>query len=381
MILHYKPIYSGASSSLEKLMYALPKNTNTVELITTLRSDLSRIEDDDEVKIIRVGGGPFNQSGYLQALGRLRFAISVGLYNLFNPKYDILHCIGTGITNLPALLVAKVQNKRIVNKMTRMGGDDPLTIGKSGLGILVNKMLSRKSAHLIISEQLYSACQGQKNWHPENFYLIPNPVDIYYNSWPEVVQARVKNNSKMVFLYVGVIADHKGLDLLLQLMPKFKELAKLIVCGPVWQKDVEQSMRLIELMKEMPNVEWVGKLAKKQLEEKYLSANYLLFPTRREGLPNTVLESMSYGLPVVASLLRGVTDYLLGSNGERGVLVEENSFECWAEKIRYLLSLGNNSEEISTRSEAAFDWVKQNASSMVVADKVKNMYSELLNNS
>jgi glycosyltransferase involved in cell wall biosynthesis len=67
-----------------------------------------------------------------------------------------------------------------------------------------------------------------------------------------------------------------------------------------------------------------------------------MLPTNYEGLPMVILEAMSYGKPVVASNVGGISEIVV--NGENGYTVE-NDPNIFVEKIQYILeneSIYNN---------------------------------------
>jgi glycosyltransferase involved in cell wall biosynthesis len=59
-----------------------------------------------------------------------------------------------------------------------------------------------------------------------------------------------------------------------------------------------------------------------------------MLPTNYEGLPMVIIEAMSYGKPVVASNVGGISEIVV--NGENGYTVE-NDPNIFAEKISYIL--------------------------------------------
>jgi glycosyltransferase involved in cell wall biosynthesis len=62
------------------------------------------------------------------------------------------------------------------------------------------------------------------------------------------------------------------------------------------------------------------------------ASDALVFPSRREGLPNVVLEAMASGLPVIMSRLQGVSDHLITSSTDG--LVVDGTVEAIAEGIQ-----------------------------------------------
>jgi glycosyltransferase involved in cell wall biosynthesis len=65
-------------------------------------------------------------------------------------------------------------------------------------------------------------------------------------------------------------------------------------------------------------------------------ARLLVQPSLQEGQPNTVMEAMACGVPVVASRVGGVPD--LVRDGETGFLIEPGDVATLAARIRQVTS-------------------------------------------
>jgi len=76
-------------------------------------------------------------------------------------------------------------------------------------------------------------------------------------------------------------------------------------------------------------------------------ATLTLFPSKREGLPMAGIESLSMGVPVVASRVPGWTDLI--DDGVDGVLVEDGDIAGYAEAVRRLI----DDRDMRTRMSAA----------------------------
>ena len=120
---------------------------------------------------------------------------------------------------------------------------------------------------------------------------------------------------------------------------KFPRL-KFVVCG---QGPLEAELRakiveagLIE------HVELVGWLSQEALLERYRISHVFLHPSEltqssdQEGVPNSMLEAMASGLPVVATVHGGIPEAV--TSGHDGLLVPEKSPEQLSEALIALLS-------------------------------------------
>lgn len=83
-----------------------------------------------------------------------------------------------------------------------------------------------------------------------------------------------------------------------------------------------------------PNVVLTGHLSRAEVFGRLLESDVFVFPSRREGSPNAVLEAMASGLPVVATRTGGLPDLI--SNGEGGYLVPVGDADSLIGAVRRL---------------------------------------------
>ena len=134
-------------------------------------------------------------------------------------------------------------------------------------------------------------------------------------------------NSKLknfVFLFVGRIVRDKGIN---ELMAAFQRLngkypeTELVLVGAYEESLDPVSDETLAIIKENAAVHHVGVKRGDDLVAQYAAADCFVFPSYREGFPNTVLEAGAMGLPSI------VTDI----NGSREIIVEKfrvESGEC-----------------------------------------------------
>ena len=369
-ISHYDPIYSGAGKSLEKLMYSLDHNKFSLEVITAYKKGLERIEERDKYKIIRVGGKFFKKNGYMNILGKIYFSISSAVYNFRNNDYDVICFIGVGIVSFPSIKISKFFSKKIINKITAVGDDDPRKLSKSIMGRSIIRNL-KNARHWIISKEIYDICIKYSNWDKKNLYFITNPVNVKFNSYDLLSSKREeykKDKNRLDFLFVGVLNERKGIDVLLDIWNNHNIEANLMLCGPRGN-DIKINTMLDSINKK--NIIEYDEVDFDFIMEKYLSSDYFIFPSNREGLPNVVLEAMSFGIPIIANNIPGVTDFLLGEN--RGILINNNQISSWTDILQK--AINHNIDTLSISSNA-YDWISKNSEFSIVRSKIQKMYTE-----
>jgi len=127
------------------------------------------------------------------------------------------------------------------------------------------------------------------------------------------------------------------------------------------------------------NVELLGWLDQPQLLEQYRIAQLFLHPSEKtqeedqEGIPNSMLEAMGTGLPVVATLHGGIPEAV--ASGRDGLLVPERSPAQLGEAM---LKLMNDAGELGRMSKNAAASVRENFGSEAQIAAMEDVYLDAI---
>jgi glycosyltransferase involved in cell wall biosynthesis len=106
------------------------------------------------------------------------------------------------------------------------------------------------------------------------------------------------------------------------------------------------------------HVRFLGWVDRHKIVENYRQADLFATATTWEGMPNTVLEGMACGLPVVATRASGLEE--LVRDGVNGYLVEINDAAALADRLAELILNRYERERMGKASrriaEEEFDW-------------------------
>ena len=153
----------------------------------------------------------------------------------------------------------------------------------------------------------------------------------YFSRRDEVIRAaeQIKDNSKFTFLFIGRVVKDKGIN---ELIAAFEKLysshpnIRLVLVGP-YEDDLdpisEESRKTIDTNK---NIIAVGKKTGVDLLSYYAASDCFVFPSYREGFPNTVIEAGAMGLPSIVTDINGAREIII--NGENGVIVPSKDAEA-----------------------------------------------------
>ncbi len=162
----------------------------------------------------------------------------------------------------------------------------------------------------------------------------------HYSRRPEVMELaqKLKKEGVFTFLFVGRIVGDKGINELCKAMAQLSGFApvRLFLIGP-YEDDLDPiSEKSKEMIEKNTAIEYVGEKYGDELLAYYAAADCYVFPSYREGFPNTVLEAGAMGLPSIVTDINGSREIIV--EGENGVIVpprnEETLFQAMLEIIR-----------------------------------------------
>lgn len=178
----------------------------------------------------------------------------------------------------------------------------------------------------------------------ENIIVIPNPL----SNFP--LQKSQLNFKRAIC--VGSLNHNKGYDLLIESLA--------IINNESWRIDVYgygDQDSLLEQAKEkgvsLDKLNFKG--GSKNIEDEYLSSDFLILPSRTEGFGMVLIEAMSYGLPCIAFDCPNGPRHII-SNKVNGYLAEPENIVDLAAKIKEMLSASE--ERKSMLSEKAIETSK-----------------------
>lgn len=165
----------------------------------------------------------------------------------------------------------------------------------------------------------------------------------------------------------------------LQTVVKTHPNLRYILCGDGPQTE-EISTRAAALGLTQ-NVEFRGWLKPGQLEKEYQSAHLFLHPSEltpeadQEGIPNSMLEAMATGLPVVATTHGGIPEAV--TSGTNGLLVPEHSPAELAQAILQILNHPDLRHQLGTNAAAT---VRTNFGAQAQITRLEDHYLEAIAN-
>lgn len=158
------------------------------------------------------------------------------------------------------------------------------------------------------------------------------------------------SNDKLQFLYLGVLIPRKGVADLLKAVKLLAEKGKiekiqLNIAGVGPEEGELKKFVTDNQLEKYTN--FMGWISGSEKEEALREANVFILPSYNEGLPVSILEAMSYGLPIISTNVGDISSAVY--QDDNGFLVEPGDVEALSIKMSELLDYATW-RKFSTRS-------------------------------
>ncbi|MCD4705089.1 glycosyltransferase family 4 protein [bacterium] len=342
---NYFPHVGGAEMAIREICKRLPENE--YHLITTkFEKGISAYEKVENVHVYRVGIG-FKIDKYLF------FILSQFKACSLNKKYhfDIVWAMMASYAGL-ATWIFKKFHQNVKYLLTLQSGDsDEFMKKRTWWWNGVYQKIYREANYIQAISNFLIDRAKRYGFEGENIELVPNGVDIqnFTKKLNEEEKRSLKNELEItmptgrqaddnkIIISLSRLAMKNAMNDLIDSLKYLPKNYKLIICGV---GPLEESLKLQAKKQGLASVQnkedrvlFAGFVDYKELY-KYLNiADVFCRPSLSEGLGNVFLESMAAKVPVIATEVGGIPDFL--KNEETGLFCKVKNSKDIAEKFSY----------------------------------------------
>jgi glycosyltransferase involved in cell wall biosynthesis len=337
------------------LLSAMKKKTRTQEYVQIEYDDM--LERTNEVTTPIVIG---------VKLRYLIFYIN-SLVFLWNKrkKFDIIHVHSMEWPSFVGAWLSKKFKKKLIIKDATMNGINGLHRYPGGSQKL--KLITTQATFVAMTKAIHTNFLSV-GIREQQIVDIPNGIEIT----GEFKTQYSKANRKVIF--VGNLSQQpaKGVDILLKAWKTVITVHSDALLSIVGDGPLKHYQDFLETNKIAETVQLLGK--RNDIKDLLIGADIFVLPSRREGMPNALMEAMLLAMPCVATDISGSQDLI--KDRENGLLVPPCNVEQLSQAILYLM---HHSEEAAKMGRLARETICTFNRMDVVANQYLALYKRLMN--
>jgi glycosyltransferase involved in cell wall biosynthesis len=378
----FHPFIGGAEIAVKEITdRLLPQEFEFHLLTVNLDGRQKKTEKIGNIVVHRIGSGFFGK--FLFPFLGFRYACKLHKEQVFDSAWSIM-------ASQASIAAVKFKKKYPAVKLvlTVQEGDDEEHLKRYVFGnAFLYKILIRpwhvgafRKADLITAISSHLAERSIENGATAPIYVIPNGVDMSLFSQP-VMQERIEELMKTLgktlddrfIITTSRLVKKNAVDDLLRALALLPVYFKLLVLG------IGPEMRSLKHRATAEGVadrvKFIGFVGHKEIPAYLAVSDVFVRPSLSEGMGNSFIEAMAARIPVVATPVGGIPDFIFDvqknySERPTGWLANPRDPEDLAEKIS---SVFENKELLQFILNNAFELVKAKYDWDIIAQKMKEI--------
>lgn len=374
-LVYYPRFIGGAEVAVKEITDRIQPDNITFDMVT-LRKTAPAFERVGNVNVYRVGlpwRGPKTQSSKIFPLSKILFPFlaflkAVRLHR--KNHYDIIWPIMASYAGFAGLLFKKIYPD-VPMVLTIQEGDN--FERREGFFSPFFRSIFRAADRIqAISAFLAEWSKAKGATCP--IQIVPNGVDLdlfgeelSIGEASELKRKLDKKENDTFLITTSRLVLKNGVADIIDSLKYLPISVKLLILG-TGPLELELKARATAA-KVADRVQFLGFIPHKEMPQYLHISDIFARPSLSEGLGNSFLEAMAAGLPVIATPVGGIPDFLI--DGETGLFCEVNNPESIAQKVEKLIK-DKESREYITKN--AVDLVRRKYSWEMVAGEMEGIF-------
>lgn len=210
--------------------------------------------------------------------------------------------------------------------------------------------------------------------------LIPMITNINEKAKVQVLYNAVHTYSKNPYnkdankvLFLGRLGERKGtydlLEAINNLDSNLDPSVMFYLCGDGEVETVNKKIDELDIRNRIAHVGWV----EKDKKEEYMRNSMInVLPSYNEGLPMTILETMAYGIPNIATNIASIPEVI--TEGETGFMVEPGDIQALTDRLEEVI---NDNELRLTISQSSYKFISNHFALKQHIKKLERIYGSI----
>lgn len=331
------PFKSGAGINAFNLAKEFLKLDYKVRVVSFRRENHSVFDNIDGIEIVRI---PYSDNKIIRLLC---YFIITPIFTYYLSKSNLAIVFGPLQGYMSLLISGKVLRTKVVFRSTMYGVDDLYSLNNK-FGSKLYKL--RRKINGLMGGYISQSIAMTESFVNEYKKSIPifesvqgvntekfKPISVLEKSdLREKLNIDIDKKTKII-LSIGYVIERKGYREIFDSLAKFENEDYLyIVIGKYKTKEFEYMYHENENMQKLHiygknllknKILFIGE--RNNVEDYYKIADLFILNSKKEGMPNVLLEAMASSLPVIVTSLPGVDNYITKNNVNALVVCKNQS--------------------------------------------------------
>lgn len=298
--LAYSPKIGGAEIAVRELTNRMPDAE--FHLITLRFGPVPREERVGNVTVHRIGNG----GSYLQKVLFAPRAAQAALHLHHTQPFDAFWAVMSYM--LFPIVLLRLRRIRTPYLLTLQEGDPWEHMFSRWFIVPFRPLLSYGFQHATVIQTIstYLAQWARRMGYRGEIVVIPNGVD--RKNFIAAMHPAVASGGIVNLVTASRLVPKNALDDVIRALTFLPKNVQFVVYGD--GPDERALQRLAVELGVVDRVLWKGAVSHMDLARAFMTAHIFIRPSRSEGMGNAFIEAMAAGLPVVATQVGGISDFL-----------------------------------------------------------------------
>lgn len=321
----YFPLVGGAEVAVKEITDRISEIE--FDLITARQhKNLSPVEKIGNITVYRLGIGSVILDKFLVPwLGAIK-ALKLNREKGYQAFWCVMVTFASG-----AGYIANWFQKKVPIILTLQEGDSEKHLRGRWAGMIhLSWKLALNRTNVLTAISNYLLDRGKSLGYMGTSYLIPNGVDV---GKFQSVKHRMFDREEVRLITTSRLVEKNGVGDIIEALKFLPDNVTLEILGT---GPLEENLKLkIKNLKLEDRVKFLGHIDNEKLPQYLSEADIFVRPSLSEGQGISFIEAMASGLPVIATPVGGIPDFL--KDGVTGLFCEVNNPESIAKQVKRLM--------------------------------------------
>lgn len=374
----YYPFVAGAEIAIKEITDRLSPELEFDLITAKLNKDLPNFERVGSVNVYRVGFGNKKLDKIFLPVRGAFLAYSLNKKNNYFCIWSVMVTFASlsgYIFNLFQVLVGR-KRVPVVLSLQEGDSDNHLKYRWGGL-IWLSWKISLKNTYFLTGLSNFLLQKAKDVGFNGQSFLIPNGVDlrVFSREVDSIKKDEIKNKlgkreSDFFVVTFSRLTYKNAVDDIISSLKYLPDNVFLIIMGV--GEDYDKLLNQVNYLGLKDRVRFLGFIDHSEIPDYLSVCDVFIRPSRSEGFGNSFVEAMASKIPVIATPVGGIVDFL--DDNKTGVFCSPNNPQSIAKAVKLILENKNIKEEIINN---AYKMVVEKYSWDNVAVQMKTVFDKI----